>query len=64
MDQDFKVVLGNVHKGSTSGLIISNLSRQIVVKDWTKRKALEWVDCIEKAANSTGIVFIPTYFCF
>ena len=57
MDQGFKVLTGKSQTGLSHGLIISNLSRQIVVKDWTKRKAQEWVDCIQNTANSTGTKF-------
>ena len=57
MDQGFKVTTGTAQTRSSSGLIISNLSRQIVIKGWTKRKAQEWVDCIQKAVTTTGISF-------
>lgn len=57
MDRGFKVVTGAAETGSKSGLIISNLSHQIVIKSWTKRKAQEWADCIEKAIMTTGFSF-------
>jgi len=58
MDQGFKVAAGVSHTGSNSGLSISNLSRQMIIKGWTRRKAAEWLDCIEKAMTTTGAEFI------
>jgi hypothetical protein len=54
MDQDFKVMSGSYQTGSSHGVIISNLSRTMLFKDWTKRKAQEWVDAIQDTANNTG----------
>ena len=54
MDQGFKVAAGVSPTGSNSGLSISNLSRQMIIKGWTRRKAAEWLDCIEKAMTTTG----------
>ena len=54
MDQDFKVISGSYQTGSSHGVIISNLSRTMLFKDWTKRKAQEWVDAIQDTANNTG----------
>ena len=60
MDQGFKVITGAAETGSNSGIIISNLSHQIVIKSWTKRKAQEWLDCIEKAIMATGISIVSS----
>lgn len=54
MDQDFKVRIGNDQTGVKKGLIASNSCRQLFLKNWTMREALEWSDCIQQAASTTG----------
>ena len=56
MDQDFKVRAGAADTGQKNGLIVSNSNRQLFVKNWTKREAQEWLDCIQEAMDSTGII--------
>jgi len=58
MDHDFKVSTGLAHTGLKNGLIISNLSRQMLIREWTKRKVHEWVDDLQVTMNTTGKDFI------
>ncbi|XP_012525168.1 phospholipase D2 isoform X1 [Monomorium pharaonis] len=60
MDNGFGVSLGVYTTGSRSGLQIANLSRHIVIKCWTKRKAKEWMEFIQEVSNKEGKDFIQT----
>lgn len=63
MDHDFKVLSGVAQTGLKNGLIISNLSRQLLVRDWTKRKMQEWIDGLQNTMNTTGKI-CPMVFVF
>lgn len=54
MDSEFKVEIGMGQTGAPHGLLISNLSRNLLAKCWTARKAEEWKESIE-TAKSTGM---------
>jgi len=54
MDNGFGISLGVYTTGSRSGIQIGNLSRHIVIKCWTKRKAKEWVEFIQEVSNREG----------
>ncbi|CAG7818835.1 unnamed protein product [Allacma fusca] len=43
-DAEFEVSSGLFDIGEPHGVVISNLSRQLVVKCWTKRRSKEWLD--------------------
>ncbi|XP_018311702.1 phospholipase D1 isoform X2 [Mycetomoellerius zeteki] len=60
MDNGFGISLGVYTTGSRSGMQITNLSRHIVVKCWTKRKAKEWMEFIQEVSNREGKDFIQT----
>lgn len=55
LDQDFKVAIGVVETGLKYGLNVSNSSRQLFLKNWTKREVKEWAACIQHVMESTGI---------
>ena len=58
MDQGFKITTGIAQTGLKAGLVITNLSRQMLIKSWTRRKAQEWVASIESAMQTNaGISF-------
>lgn len=54
MDREFRVVTGAHLTGSKNGVFISNASRSLLVKDWTKRKAEEWTTAIQNVCDTTG----------
>ncbi|KFM64830.1 Phospholipase D1, partial [Stegodyphus mimosarum] len=54
MDQGFKVDCGFVTTGIHHGLQISNLTRRLLVRCWTRRKAREWTECLVDTAKTTG----------
>lgn len=54
MDNGFGISLGVYTTGSRSGMQIANLSRHIVIKCWTKRKAKEWMEFIQEVSNNEG----------
>ncbi|KAK3578554.1 hypothetical protein CHS0354_025266 [Potamilus streckersoni] len=54
MDYDFKVEVGLDATGASHGLLVTNLTRNLLVKCWTKRKAEEWEENINKAAATIG----------
>lgn len=54
MDNGFGISLGVYTTGSRSGMQIANLSRHIVIKCWTKRKAKEWMEFIQEVSNREG----------
>jgi len=59
MDQGFKITTGIALTGLKAGLVITNLSRQMLIKSWTRRKAQEWVASIESAMQTNaGIYFL------
>ncbi|KAL6416719.1 hypothetical protein ACFW04_013200 [Cataglyphis niger] len=60
MDNGFGISFGIYSTGSRSGLQIANLSRHIVIKCWTKRKAKEWMEFIQEISNREGKDFIQT----
>ncbi|XP_011168576.2 phospholipase D2 isoform X2 [Solenopsis invicta] len=60
MDNGFGISLGVYTTGSRSGMQIANLSRHIVIKCWTKRKAKEWMEFIQEISNKEGKDFIQT----
>ncbi|CAG0914405.1 unnamed protein product [Notodromas monacha] len=59
-DQGFEVGRGIRQTQVPHGLIISNLSRSLVIRCWTKRKMNEWRDEILKMAKSKGKEFIES----
>lgn len=62
MDPDFKILSGTSQVGLKRGFLVSNASRQLYVKAWTKRKAQEWADSIQNAMTSTGNVVTTSIF--
>ncbi|CAL1683896.1 unnamed protein product [Lasius platythorax] len=60
MDNGFGISFGIYSTGSRSGIQIANLSRHIVIKCWTKRKAKEWMEFIQEISNREGKDFIQT----
>ncbi|XP_072761539.1 phospholipase D1 isoform X2 [Anoplolepis gracilipes] len=60
MDNGFGISFGIYSTGSRSGIQIANLSRHIVIKCWTKRKAKEWMEFIQEICNKEGKDFIQT----
>lgn len=54
MDNGFGISLGVYTTGSRSGMQITNLSRHIVIKCWTKRKAKEWMEFIQEVSSREG----------
>ncbi|KAG8195897.1 hypothetical protein JTE90_001132 [Oedothorax gibbosus] len=54
MDQGFKVECGFVNTGIHHGLQISNLSRHLLVRCWTRRKAREWSEALMDTAKTTA----------
>ncbi|CAL1290284.1 unnamed protein product [Larinioides sclopetarius] len=54
MDQGFRVECGFVNTGIHHGLQISNLSRHLLVRCWTRRKAREWSESLLDAAKTTA----------
>ncbi|XP_075972616.1 phospholipase D isoform X2 [Anticarsia gemmatalis] len=53
-DQGFEVSSGMYSTGMNHGLQILNLSRQMVIKCWTKRKSKEWMHHLKTVANDTA----------
>ena len=60
MDNGFEVSSGMYSTGLRNGLQILNLSRHIVLKCWTRRKAKEWLEFIQNIASNEGKAFIQT----
>ena len=58
MDQEFQVRSGYSETGLKCGLVVSNSSRQLVMKSLTKRETKEWVDCIQHVMGTTGTLLI------
>ncbi|XP_011308868.1 phospholipase D2 [Fopius arisanus] len=58
MDNGFEVSSGMYATGLRNGLQIMNSSRHVVIKCWTRRKAREWLEFIQRIANDQGRPFI------
>ncbi|XP_052810030.1 phospholipase D1-like isoform X3 [Mya arenaria] len=58
MDSGFKVHSGMGATGAPHGLLVQNMSRHLLAKSWTSRKADEWEESIKNAADTTGQEFI------
>ena len=54
MDRYFDVDCGILATGTKHGLRVTNMSRSLLLKCWTKRKAEEWKDAIEIAMHTHG----------
>ncbi|XP_041354686.1 phospholipase D1-like [Gigantopelta aegis] len=54
MDSDFHVDVGIAASGVTHGVLISNLSRKLLIKCWTSRKAREWAQCLTDRSKTTA----------
>lgn len=57
MDQDFRIECGFVNTGIHHGIQISNLTRHLLVRCWTRRKAREWKESLTLAAKTTAYDF-------
>ncbi|KAJ0179151.1 hypothetical protein K1T71_004863 [Dendrolimus kikuchii] len=53
-DQGFEVSSGMYSTGMNHGLQIINLSRQMIIKCWTKRKSKEWLHYLEAVARTSA----------
>lgn len=53
-DQGFHVNAGLMDMGMFNGLQISNLSRHLLIKCWTRRKVREWTQELNDTAKSTA----------
>ncbi|CAK9826437.1 Phospholipase D1 [Anthophora retusa] len=60
MDNGFGISFGMYTTGLSNGMQIVSLSRHIVIKCWTKRKAKEWMEFIQEISNKQGRDFIQT----
>ncbi|XP_044017865.1 phospholipase D1 isoform X2 [Aphidius gifuensis] len=60
MDNGFEVSSGIYSTGLRNGLQITNSSRHIVIKCWTRRKAKEWLEFIQNIAITRGKYFIQS----
>lgn len=60
MDNGFGVSFGLYTTGLRNGMQIANLSRHILIKCWTRRKAKEWMEFIQEVSNREGRDFIRT----
>ncbi|KAM7299428.1 phospholipase D2 isoform X2 [Ixodes scapularis] len=54
MDQGFQIQSGFMATGVNHGLLVTNLTRNLLVKCWTKRKEREWKDTLQDLAKSSG----------
>ncbi|KAL1442212.1 hypothetical protein MTO96_007835 [Rhipicephalus appendiculatus] len=54
MDQGFQVQSGFMATGVNHGLLVTNLTRNLLVKCWTKRKEREWKDHLQELAKTSG----------
>lgn len=59
-DQGFEVSSGMYATGLSTGLQILTLSRQIVVKSWTRRKSKEWLAYLKDTAHHKARDFTQT----
>ncbi|OAD62011.1 Phospholipase D1 [Eufriesea mexicana] len=60
MDNGFGISCGMYTTGLRNGIQIVNLSRHILIKCWTKRKAKEWMEFIQEVSNKEGRDFIQS----
>ncbi|XP_043803010.1 phospholipase D2 isoform X1 [Apis laboriosa] len=60
MDNGFGVSFGMYTTGLRNGMQIANLSRHILIKCWTRRKAKEWMEFIQEISNKEGRDFIQS----
>ncbi|XP_043259352.1 phospholipase D2 [Colletes gigas] len=60
MDNGFGISFGLYTTGLRNGMQIVNLSRHIVIKCWTRRKAKEWMEFIQEVSNKEGRDFIQS----
>ncbi|KZC04037.1 PREDICTED: phospholipase D2 [Dufourea novaeangliae] len=60
MDNGFGISFGLYTTGLRNGMQIVNLSRHIVIKCWTRRKAKEWMEFIQDVSNKEGRYFIQS----
>ncbi|XP_076675622.1 phospholipase D [Andrena cerasifolii] len=60
MDNGFGISFGMYTTGLRNGMQIVNLSRHIVIKCWTRRKAKEWMEFIQEVSNKEGRDFIQS----
>ncbi|XP_054718889.1 LOW QUALITY PROTEIN: phospholipase D1-like [Uloborus diversus] len=54
MDQGFHVESGFLSTGIHHGLQISNLTRHLLVRCWTKRKSREWTEALLNTSKTEG----------
>ncbi|CAN7993262.1 unnamed protein product, partial [Ixodes hexagonus] len=54
MDQGFQIQSGFMATGVNHGLLVTNLTRSLLVKCWTKRKEREWKDTLQDLAKTSG----------
>ncbi|CAG0879735.1 unnamed protein product [Cyprideis torosa] len=57
MDHLFDVSYGYDDSKTTNGIVVSNQNRKLVIRCWTKRKALYWKQFIEETARTKGKLF-------
>lgn len=60
MDNGFGISFGLYTTGLRNGIQIVNLSRHILIKCWTRRKAKEWLEFIQEVSNREGRDFIQS----
>ncbi|XP_034170847.1 phospholipase D [Osmia lignaria lignaria] len=60
MDNGFGISFGMYTTGLRNGMQIVNLSRHILIKCWTRRKAKEWMEFIQEISNREGRDFTQT----
>ncbi|XP_077999833.1 phospholipase D1-like [Glandiceps talaboti] len=53
MDEDFTVKSGLIHTGVHHGLQVTNMTRNLLLKCWTRRKAKEWGEYITELAEKS-----------
>lgn len=55
-DQGFEISSGMYSTGMHHGLQIKTMSRQLVIKCWTRRKGREWMQYLKDVANHQGLI--------
>ncbi|XP_013089460.2 phospholipase D1-like [Biomphalaria glabrata] len=58
MDSAFSVKHGLSNTGRNHAILIENLSRKLLIKCWTSRKAKEWAEQIQNVASRQAIDYI------
>ncbi|KAH9496560.1 Phospholipase D, partial [Bulinus truncatus] len=58
MDSAFTVKHGLSNTGAHHAILIENLSRKLLIKCWTNRKAREWAEQIENVARKQAVDYI------